>query len=73
MNIPTMQRVRSSNVAELGYDSLTRTAFVKFNNRALYIYKGVPQSEFNNLLNSSSIGSYLNSNFKNVYPFEKIG
>lgn len=73
MNIPEMQKVSSSNVDELGYNSLTKTAFVKFKNGSLYAYEGVSQSEFDNLLHSSSIGSYLHSNFKGVYPYKKIG
>jgi hypothetical protein len=72
MNYPQMQPVNSSNVAELGYDLNSQNVYVRFLNATLYIYKGVPEAEFNSLLNAPSIGSYLHRNFKNVFPYERI-
>lgn len=72
MNYPQMQPVSSSNVAELGYDSDSQIVYVRFLNNTLYIYKSVPEVEFNGLINAPSIGSYLHRNFKNVYPYERI-
>lgn len=69
---PNMFRVESSNVAEVGYDENDKTVYVRFLNQSLYIYKGVPESEFENLKNAPSVGSYLHRNFKNVYPYERI-
>jgi len=70
--MPQMQTVSSSNVAELGYDSEGQDAYVRFLSGSLYKYKGVPQNEFDALLSAPSIGAYLNRNFKNVYPYERI-
>lgn len=67
-----MKQVSSSNVDSLGYDEQNQVAYVRFLNGSLYIYKGVPEHEFNALLNAPSIGSYLHRNFKNVYPYERI-
>jgi len=64
--------VSSSNVAELGYDADNQIVYVSYLNGTKYIYKGVAQYEYDNLLNSPSIGSYLHRNFKNVYPYERI-
>jgi len=72
MSLPQMQPVSSSNVAELGYDGAAQIVYVRFLNGTLYIYKGVPQSEYDGLLNAPSIGSYLHRNYKNVYPYERI-
>lgn len=72
MNNIEMRLVSSSNVASLGYDEQNQIAYVRFLNDSLYIYKGVPQHEFDNLLNAPSVGSYLHRNFKNVYPYERI-
>lgn len=69
---PKMQSVSSSNVAELGYDSENQIVYVRFLNGSLYIYKNVPQNEFDGLLNAPSIGSYFNRNYKNFYPYERI-
>jgi len=72
MNYPEMHAVVSSNVAEVGYDSENQIVFVRFLNGSLYIYKGVPEYDFQGLLTAPSVGSYLHRNFKNVYPYERI-
>ena len=72
MNVPQMTPVQSSNVASVGYDISTQTLFVQFLNGNIYIYKGVPKFEFENLKTAPSVGSYLNRNIKNVYPYERI-
>jgi hypothetical protein len=73
MSIPEMTPVSSSNIAALGYDLATQTVYVQFLNNSLYIYKNVPDGEYQGLLNAPSIGSYLHRNFKNVYAYERIG
>ncbi len=70
--MPDMISVSSSNVAEIGYDSSTQIVYVRFLDGKMYVYKGVPIIEFENLKNAPSIGSYLHRNFKNVYPYERI-
>ena len=72
MSLPEMINVESSNVEEIGYDEETQTAYVRYLNGSLYIYKGVPLLEFENLRDAPSIGSYLHRNFKNLYPYERI-
>jgi hypothetical protein len=72
MSLPQMQPVSSSNVAELGYDEANQIVYVRFLNGTVYTYKGVPQFEYDGLLNAPSIGSYLHRNFKNLYPYERI-
>jgi hypothetical protein len=72
MNNVEMTPVSSSDVAELGYDEPNQVVYVRFLDDGLYIYKGVPQYEYERLLYASSIGSYLYRNIKNVYPYERI-
>ncbi len=69
--MPDMQPVSSSNIAAVGYDAENQTVYVQFLNGSIYAYKGVPNHEFENLLTAPSVGSYLNRNFKNVYPYER--
>ncbi|MDR1985194.1 MAG: KTSC domain-containing protein [Prevotellaceae bacterium] len=38
----------------------------------MYAYKGVPENIFEEFKTAPSIGSFLNRNFKNVYPYERI-
>ncbi len=63
--------VDSSNVAEIGYDD-NETLYIKYLNGSLYIYKGVPLIEFEQLKVAPSIGSYLHRNIRNMYPYERI-
>ncbi len=67
-----MFSVNSSNVAAVGYDEQDQIVHVKFLNGSTYIYKGVPNQEFEGLRNAPSVGSYLHRNYKNVYPYERI-
>ena len=69
---PDMIPVSSSNVSEIGYDVENETVYVRFLNGSLYIYKGVPVADFEGLKNATSVGSYLQRNYKNVYPYERI-
>ena len=64
--------VSSSNVSEIGYDIASQTVYVRYLNGSLYIYKGVPEPDFEGLKNAPSVGSYLHRNYKNVYPYERI-
>lgn len=69
--MPDMQPVSSSNIAALGYDADNQIVYVQFLNNTVYAYKGVPEHEYENLLTAASVGSYLNRNFKNIYPYER--
>ena len=67
-----MIQVSSSNILAVGYDVDNQIVHVQFLNGSEYIYKGVPQHEFDGLLNAPSVGSYLHRNYKNIYPYERI-
>lgn len=71
MNVKMIQ-VSSSNIECIGYDEDNEIVHVKFLNNTEYIYKGVPRSMFEGLINAPSIGSFLHRNFKNVYPYERV-
>ena len=64
--------VSSSNIESIGYDEQNEQVYVRFLNGSLYVYKGVPLHEFENLREAPSLGSYLHRNYKNVYPYERI-
>lgn len=64
--------VSSSNIESIGYDEQNGLVYVRFLNGSLYVYKGVPLHEFENLRDAPSLGSYLHRNYKNVYPYERI-
>lgn len=73
MNIPEMITVSSSNIDSIGYDDQSQQVYIRFHNGSLYVYKGVPIYEYENLRDAPSLGSYLHRNYKNVYPYERIG
>ncbi|MES2557747.1 MAG: KTSC domain-containing protein [Bacteroidota bacterium] len=73
MSLPEMIPVSSSNIESIGYDEQNEQVYVRFLNGSLYIYKGVPKHEFENLRDAPSLGSYLHRNYKNIYPYERIG
>ena len=73
MSLPEMLPVSSSNIESIGYSEQDQEVYVRFLNGSLYVYKGVPQHEYENLRNAPSLGSYLHRNYKNVYPYERIG
>jgi hypothetical protein len=73
MNLPEMNPVSSSNLESIGYDEQNQEVYVRFLNGGLYVYRGVPIHEFDNLMQAPSHGSYLHRNYKNVYPYERIG
>jgi len=68
-----MTPVSSSNIESIGYNEQEEIVYVRFLNGSLYVYKGVPIHEYENLLQAPSHGSYLHRNYKNVYPYERIG
>ena len=72
MSIPEMQPVSSSNIAAVGYDAENESVYVQFLDGSTYAYKGVREHEFENLRTAPSVGSYLNRNYKNVYPYERM-
>lgn len=73
MSVPEMIPVSSSNIESIGYEEQNEQVYVRFLNGSLYVYKGVPLHEFENLRDAPSLGSYLHRNYKNVYPYERIG
>ena len=72
MSLPAMIPVSSSNIESIGYDESNQQVYIRFINGSLYVYTGIPIHEFENLRDSPSIGSYLNRNFKNIYPYERF-
>ncbi|HEV3322761.1 MAG TPA: KTSC domain-containing protein [Solirubrobacteraceae bacterium] len=64
--------VSSSNVASVGYDSQIMVLEVEFSDGAIYQYFDVPEDDAVGLLNSDSVGKYLNSNIKGHYRYARI-
>lgn len=68
-----MKPVASSNIQAVGYDESTETMRLQFANGSVYEYHNIPSIVYNDFMQASSLGAYLNRNIRNNYPYEKIG
>ena len=65
-----MTPVVSSNVRAIDHDGTD--LFVEFNSGAKYKYFLVPPEYFQDMLESESVGRYLNTKVKKSFEYEKI-
>lgn len=54
----------SSNIASIGYDSISQTLEVEFLNGLIYQYYDVPEALYEGLMAADSHGKYLNEYIK---------
>ena len=66
------QKVDSSHIASVGYDSGTRTLHIEFTNGDLYEYRGVPSHVYAALANARSAGSAFHKLVKPHFAGVKI-
>jgi len=66
-----MHFVDSSNIEAIGYDPASQELHVRFLNNTEYVYHGVPQEVFDELMASPSKGSFLNRVIRKNYGFSK--
>jgi tyrosyl-tRNA synthetase len=65
--------VSSTNLASIGYCPDTRTLEVEFLHGGVYRYYGVPQYEYDGLLNAASHGQHFDENIKKgVYSYIRM-
>ena len=71
--IGAMERVpvTSTTVVSIGYDAEKETMEVEFKN-GVYQYYNVPQSIYEQMIASDSVGQFLNVYIKPVYPCAKV-
>lgn len=66
-------RVRSSNIASIGYNPESRVLEIEFHDGAIYQYFDVPQRLHDGLMNASSHGSYFDANIKKAnFRYKKV-
>lgn len=64
--------VQSTNLASVGYEALTRTLEIEFQNGRVYQYQGVPKPVFDQLMAASSKGQFFNSFIKDKYSYVQV-
>ena len=67
-----MHYVDSSNIEAVGYDETARELHVRFLSSGTYVYHGVPQDVYDELMAAPSKGSYLNRVIKSNYDYSKM-
>lgn len=66
-------RVRSSNIAAIGYYPQERILEVEFsNNGAIYHYYDVPPEEYEGIINAPSHGKYLHRRIARLYRYARV-
>jgi hypothetical protein len=66
------QRVSSSNIESVGYDSNDEILEIKFHSGGVYQYLNVPREKYESLMNASSKGSYFAKFIKDRYRYKRI-
>ncbi|MBE9479699.1 MAG: KTSC domain-containing protein [Chloroflexi bacterium] len=64
--------VDSSNIEKIRYDSDAQELYVQFLSGAIYVYYGVPEHVYEEIMGAPSKGSYLNRVIKGVYEYAKL-
>jgi len=67
-----MEAVFSSSVTAIGFDSDLNDLEVKFKSGKTYLYADVPEAVFDNLMDSPSIGQFVNQQIKPVYNYSLV-
>ena len=66
------QRVRSSNIRAVGYDSDSMALEIEFQDGGIYQYFNVPAHVHEGLVRASSKGSHFHDHIKEHYRFRKV-
>ncbi len=64
--------VSSSDLASVGYDSISRVLEIEFLKGGIYQYSKVPDRIYQGLMSASSKGIYLNTYIKGQYDYRRI-
>jgi len=69
-----MQRtqVSSSNIQSIGYDPQSAVLEVEFISGDIYQYLNIPEHLYEQFMNASSHGQFLNNHIKYSYRYQKV-
>ena len=66
-----MEKVRSTNIARVGYDAQSKTLAVEFRNGSIYHYHGIDQDKHDEFMRAESKGKYLHQHIKGRYTVQR--
>ena len=64
--------VSSSNIVAIGYENETQTLEIEFHGGRVYQYYGVPESMYDQLMQTSSKGKFFHMYIRNGYPYSRV-
>ena len=67
-----MELVDSSSVTRVGYDEATADLKIEYRNGWEYLYAGVPENVFEDLLSAKSVGRFVNTQIKPKYAYTAL-
>ena len=72
-DLPLVRHVESSSVDAIGYDPETSRLYIRFiySGRA-YVYYGVDQSVFDELISADSKGRFVNREIMDAYDYRRL-
>lgn len=71
--MPEMQYIDSSNIEAIGYEQGSQELYVRFlKSGQTYVYYGVEEWVYQELMRADSKGQYLNANIKGRYAEAKV-
>jgi hypothetical protein len=68
-----MQRISSTSLAAVGYDTAHAWLDIRFKHGHVYRYLGVPESVYESLMAAQSKGSFFRSEIQDRYLFVSQG
>lgn len=75
LEVPTMKKVKSSNIYAIGYDKVNRTLYIMFGQpepKSIYSYKNISPQMYKKLIEAKSHGSFFSANIRKnpkKYPY----
>lgn len=66
-------KVESSTINKVGYDMEHGDLYIEFKDGNHYLYQGVSKSEYDNLINAKSVGSYFAEEIRDEYDYQMVG
>jgi hypothetical protein len=67
-----MPEVKSSAIERIYYSTRRSELFVVFNSGRVYVYFGVPSSEYRQFLEADSLGAYFNRHIRDQYRCQEL-
>ena len=68
----TLQRLKSHNIAAIGYDSETQTLAIEFRSGGTYEFYDVEEQVFEGLRSASSHGQYFQNTIRGRYRYARL-